>query len=110
LPQLRFSLPPWEKVEALGLDSKRGAAMSHHQHLASALLYLGPAVVPVLGIAAAYLLGQQLRFSTQARFRPFALFSRLENRKVVSSCCRIYAYESHGWEKRQLASTTGGRP
>jgi hypothetical protein len=87
-------MPPWDKDEALGLDSKRGAAMSHHQHLASGLLYLALAVVPVLSIAAAYHFGQQLRCSTQARLRPFALSSRPENRKVVSSCCRIYAYES----------------
>jgi hypothetical protein len=94
-------MPPWEKDEALGLDSKRGAAMSHHQHLASALLYLAPAVVPVFGIAAAYLLGQQLRLGTQARFRPFALSSRPENRKVVSSCRRVAVFT--------LMNLTGGR-
>jgi hypothetical protein len=74
----------WEKDEALGLDSKRGAAMSHHQHLASVLLYLALAVVPVLSIAAAYLLGQQLHLRTRARFRPFVLSWRPENRKLVS--------------------------
>jgi hypothetical protein len=43
-------MTPWEKDEALCLDPKRGAAMSHHHHVACAVLNLALAVIHGLAL------------------------------------------------------------